>query len=452
MLAGSFGWGICVIVISLIGLYLCFRHHVGLALALTVPLSFVAPVWLKIHVAGVPFTVQTAIAAIFLLIFTVRVPWEIRSPIVLLDLVVAAFVVLQCCSDSYHGQSALQSGLIGYGEWALPYVAGRFALRNQGHMDAVAWCIAGVVLVLGIGGAIECVTRVNPWELVFGDRPVDGAARLMTRKAFGMELKRSFGPTMHPIFFGLLVMVLAPWPIALWRWSRTSSQRGGAIAAIVGGITGVFSSLSRGPALALLGFFGFYTMIWWKVTRWILCVLAIAGAGWLFYDWNGILVAFEELGGEKSYKTNIVLDGEKLELSSVRHRAVLWQLYWPAMREAGVLGYGTVALSDLPPKVPYLPKKESHREALRFVDNGFLMLGLRFGWTGMGLYGLLLIVATVTGFRMFSDRSIGVITSGLASMTIAIGFATLTVWFVYDMAFESLWSFGVLAGLASQRR
>ncbi len=448
MLDGTAGWIICTGVIGLIASVVFVRKGATLALGIAVALSFAVPVWLEIPIAGMPFSVQTSIAAIFLLAFAIRSPWEIRTPIVLLDVAIAALVVLQTCSDTYHQGFPVANGLLAYGEWALPYVAGRFALRNSNNLEPLALVLSGIVIALSLGSVIESVFKINPWEIAFGERPLDGFSRTAGRFGF----KRAYGPTLHPIFFGLLILILLPWTLALQNWAQNAIQRGVGIAGMIAGSIGILGSVSRAPFLGLVGFYAIFGLMWWKASRWILTVLCIGGCGWAAFNFSEMVTAFEHFGGEERRQTDLALDGHKVELSSVAHRVVMWQVFWPALSEAGALGYGTDATSVLPPKVPYLPKDEKTRERLKYVDNAYLMFGLRFGWTGMVLFSLLLLTAAVTAFRMAMDRSAGVISGGLAAMTVALALNMITVWFSYDMGFEALWSFGVLAGLASQQK
>ncbi|WP_437191068.1 O-antigen ligase family protein [Planctomicrobium sp. SH527] len=447
MFESSMGWMFCVGVISVIGAILHVTRGASFALGTTVALSFAVPVWLEIPIFGIPFSAQTSIAAVFLLAFAIRCPWEIRSSIVWLDFAVAALVVLHAVSDTYHSGNPVQHGLLAYGEWALPYVAGRYAVRDPRNVESLALVVTCVLLVMSLGSIIESVAGINLWEVAFGDRPHDGTARDAQR--YG--LKRAFGTTLHPIFWGLLLMTLAPWPIALAKWARTPSEKMLGMGTSVIGFLGVLGSVSRAPALGMGVLYAVTGMMWSTLSKWLLIVVATVAVGWIVLDFNTVLSLFERMGGEKRHVTNMRLDGETVEWSSAAHRVVLWQVYWPSLKEAGVIGYGTAATSMMPPEVPHLPKDEEVRKRLRFVDNAFLMFGLRFGWTGMALYTLLLGLAIWTGFRLSRDRSIGVIAGALAAMTIALTLNMMTVWFSYDMGYAALWSWGILAGFSSQQ-
>lgn len=442
------GWIICMTAITILGIVCLRGRRPELALGVMVAASFAVPVWLEIPIGGVLFNVQTFTAMLGMILLLLTAPSRIWSPLVLLDFIIASLVVLGTASDIYHGTPSVKSGLLTYGEWALPYIAGRYTARDSQTMEPLGFVICIILLVLGIGGLFESVMKINLWEIAFGLRPLDGTPHRMIR----LGLRRAYGPTMHPIFLGLLILVLVPWAIAFLRWARNSLQQGLATSSMVAGSLGVLGTVSRAPALGLAGFYLVISLMWWKASRWGLVVLAILGIGWLIFDFNGVLMKFETLIGEKRQHTKHVLDGQELELSSAAQRMIMWQVYWPALKESGILGYGSRATSVLPADVPYLPQYEKTRYKLRYIDSAYLMFGLRYGWTGMVLFSVLLLAATWTGFRMAWDRSIGVLVGGLAVMTIALALNMLTVWFSYDMGFETLWSFGILAGLASQRR
>jgi len=448
MVASSMGWFICVIAILIAG-GVCFRRRGAIsALGIAVALTFAVPVWLEIPVAGIPMGVRTFVAITALIAFAIRSPWEIRSPLTVLDFVLTGIVVVHVISDSIHGWNAALAGLRAYGEWAVPYVAGRYAMRSAREMEPLTICVCGVVIVLGLGGLLEMATSVNPWEVLFGNRPIEEFGRNASR--FG--LKRAFGTTLHPIYFGVLILILTPWPVALSLWTKGKREFPLAISGLAASLLGICSSLSRGPAIGGVLFLCLLSAVWSRWCRWGVIAACATLAIWIGTDFRGFVSQLEKLGGEKSHVTNLKLDGEKVELSSLRYRMVLFQVYWPAMWHAGWLGYGTNAVLELPPKVPYLPADPQTRERLKFVDNSFVYQVLRFGWAGALLLATAFAAAAATGIHLAWDRSAGVLASSLAAMVIATAAALTTVWLTYDLGFELFWSFGVIAGLSSQQR
>ena len=61
-----------------------------------------------------------------------------------------------------------------WGEWMLPYVVGRFGIENSCDLISLApWAVA-VLVALSLRGLVDALSGVNPFEVVFGDRPIDG--------------------------------------------------------------------------------------------------------------------------------------------------------------------------------------------------------------------------------------------------------------------------------------
>jgi len=448
MMASTAGWLVCVGTILIVGAVILIRRGAVSALGIAVVLSFVVPVWLEMPIVGISMGVRTFVSIAALLAFAAWSPRRIWSPLTILDVIIAGLVVVHVASDVFHGGSVGSTALRAYGEWALPYVAGRYAMQSTRDMEPLAICVSGVLVVLAMGGLIEMASGTNLWEVIFGVRPIDGFGRHAAR--FG--LKRAFGTTLHPIYFGLLILILTPWPLVWMLWSKHIRDRSLAISGLVISFLGVCSSLSRGPVLGAAILLCLLASIWSRWCRWMLAVACAALLIWVTVDLRGLTSRLEWLGGEQSHLTNLKLDGETVELSSFRHRLLLIQVYWPAMSHAGWLGYGTEAVTELPPKVPFLPADPQTRERLKFIDNSFVYHILRFGWAGALLFTGAFLAAAITGIRLAWDRSVGVLASSLAAMVMAAAAALTTVWFSYDMGFELLWSFGVIAGIASQQK
>ncbi len=439
----TFAW-ICIGLILLVGAAVLVRRGAAVALGVTVVLAFAFPTWLQVPIFGAQMPIRTVVALAGLLAFTLRDPRQLISPLTLLDVLIASMVGVHFASDVFHGWDAVSAGFMSYGEWAVPYVAGRYALRSAGFLESLAMCVCGVLVILGIGGILETLSGINPWEAIFGERPVDGFNREASRFGF----KRAFGPTMHPIYFGLLILVLTPWSIALLPWARTRLQQTFAVASTVASL-GMFATLSRGPAIAWATMVIGLGAIWVRWYRWVLGAVTAAIVIWISLNFSSFVTMLDQMAGEKSRVTKISLDGERVELSSFRHRIVLLQVFWPAMKDAGLLGYGSNAMKSLPPDVPHLPADETARKSLKYVDNAFVFYVLRFGWLGATIFTLLIAGATYTAIRLSWDRSIGILTGATASMLVSMALALVTVWFSYDFGFELLWMYGILAGLAS---
>jgi hypothetical protein len=441
------GWILGVLLLTALGIAALIRFGAATALGLVVASSFFAPVWLTGPFPDFPVRLTTSAAVIGLLLFTLRTPYQLLTRPILLDVFIVAMIVLQTISDTFHGQTLGISLLQGYGEWALPYFAGRYAMRDLKAVDQISRWLSVMLILLAAGGLVEMLTGINVWEVVVGARPLEGFPRDASR--FG--LKRAYGPTLHPIFFGLLIISLAPWPLALLNWARNRFDRGLAVCSLTA-LSGVIAPVSRSPIVGLATMLAVSTAIRVRWARWIVGGLGLALGIFLLVDFNTVLFTFEAAVNEHRNPSNFHLDGERVVMSSASHRLVLLQVYWPALRESGFLGYGSQATAGFPPRVPYLPKEERARKVLKLVDNAYVLMGLRFGWSGMLLFLALLLTAAGTASRLAWDRSVGILAGCLAGMIFSMAAVLTTVWFSYDMGFEVLWSIGIIAGLAAWQR
>jgi len=448
MLGPTEGWYTCMTLLALIGTAVYFWRGIIHALGVVTALSFLAPVWCEISFLGLPFNVQTSAAILGLFFMAATAPWKIYTRIVWLDGVVAAMVVLQVAVDVSHGTQLIPTCFAAYGEWGLPYVAGRYALRDAEAAQLLAICICCVLIAMAILGFFDAITHINPWEVLFGERPEESFWRKYQR--FG--LRRSYGPTLHPIFFGLLVLALSPWPLALLRWAKTPGEKLLAVAGTAS-LSGVLACVSRTPLVGMLIFISLAGTIWWRWSRWLMVACTVGVLLLAFTDTEEIVRIFEKVGGETGYQQPThILNGEEIEVSSASGRLLILKVFWPALKQAGWMGYGSAAVIDFPPRVPGLPKDDASRKRLGLVDNAFVLYGLRFGWLGALTFTTLFAVAAVTAFTNSWDRSMGTLSGVLGSMVIAMAISLLTVWFSYDMGFEVLWSMGTIGGLAAISR
>jgi hypothetical protein len=240
MLSNAQGMATGIIAIGLIWLYLLIRHGPVAALGACMVLSFAFPVWLKIDIGGMPVNIRTAVAIFNMAGFLLyprrfHLEGKILVPLTLLDCGIAMMYLTHLASDTFSTGFTPFLLCRSYGEWVLPYVAGRYAVRNRNDLTWIAIWIGGLLLLLGAMACIESLTKVNPFEFVFGNRPTELAGRNASR--FG--LKRAFGPATHPIFFGMMIAVLMPWLACLWHPFESRQTRVIGVLAGVAAFTGI---------------------------------------------------------------------------------------------------------------------------------------------------------------------------------------------------------------------
>ncbi len=439
MLDAQTGWLVGIVTSLVIGAVFAWWKGAEVGLGVAVIVSLLFPDWIRQDVLGITFNIRTSVAILAMGSYAVRFPWRIRSPLTPLDFAVAGRVIVRAWSDYYHGEGLI-AGLKAYGEWALPYVCGRYALKGNRDPEILGWFVCGVVVLLSIGGIVEVLSSVNPWELVFGNR--DGQAyRMATRFGF----KRAFVNTEHPIFFGMQLIVLLPWQSYLWCANRSVVLKALVSATIVAGFFGCISSVSRTPVLAFVSVLLLSVSVKYTWARWVACaggnVLLIA----LMQNPVELVKQAAEVTGDKVRE--ISLEGDEIPMSSVLVRVWMLKAYWPALRDAGLLGYGSFATRTFPVDVPNLPKDKKARYTFRWVDNAYILMTLRFGLAGLVALSVFFLIAIWQGLRLREDRYWDVMAISISSMYLTTSLLLLTVWLSYDFGYELLWMSGVLSGI-----
>ncbi len=446
MLDPQSGWLLGVVVSLTLGAIANWMISAELGLATAVAVSLLFPDWLHPQWMGLTFTVKTTVCGFAIAAYTLPNPWRIKSSLTILDAAIALFFVIQTASNMKNGGTAL-SALHAYGEWVLPYVCGRFAMRDLTTFDYLPKIIAIILIVWGIGGVIEMTTATNPWELLFGNR-TGQAARAASRYGF----KRAFVNTEHPIFFGLQILVLLPICLSLLERHYSRISRSIGIAGVIGGLAAIISCVSRSPVLGLLLMSMMMPAVRIVWMRWVVGVV-FAGCVLIFFnDPLSITTDFAEMTGEKIQENAVVINDETLPSSSALVRIWLVKAYWHAIELAGPLGNGTKATKTFPVNVPGMPAKAKTVQNLRWVDNAYLLIGLRFGWLGIGALVVFFASQFAESFRMSGHRVFGLYARWHFGMAASMMMILLTVWMSNDFGFEMLWTSGLLAGMSVYSR
>ncbi|SFH84944.1 O-antigen ligase family protein [Planctomicrobium piriforme] len=433
-------------------------HGVGTA----VILSWLMPVWIKIDIAGLPYDVKIIVALAVLIVFTLRDPRQLLVAPAWSDLAIIGLFTAHVLSDcTATGQIDWRHFFRAYGEWGLPYAAGRYAIRRAEDLREVAPIGLVVTLIICGGMLFESFTSINPWEVVFGERPVDGSPRHLMR--FGFQ--RAFGPTMQTIFCGMLAVLLTPW---LWSMAAPRQERFDAkrLAWLVPGLLASISTFSRGVQLS-----------WVVATTASLSLrnlwvrrIAIAGAAAVLliglFASNQIIKVVDRWGDQdqqqrldewkarqnKQPSDQPPPDQRTFGRSSALNRLALVPAYAKSVQAGGLTGFGTAAVTDFPPRVPHLPEQALKRggQSAGFIDNFYLLLTLRFGPLGLAMFLILAtlslvqlaIVVRETQFEL-AEGAFGAVVGTLVGL--------LTVWMPYDFGFVLLWWFGTSATLFTAR-
>ena len=419
------------------------RSIVGVGVAL----SFSAATWFQLTPLATPLNVQSAIAAGLMVAFCVHSFKSIWSPLTLLDCLMAALVVWNVVADSVASGFDATLPFRAYGEWALPYVTGRFAVMHRDALAQLAPWFAGVGALVGLAAVAESLSGLNLWETFFVE--VDDLVQTHRAKRFDLAY-RALGPTRHPIFLAIVLMTVIPWAIG-WRESgENRSQKVLASLAIIAIVLGMIATLSRGPVLAALLGVAFATAVYSRIARYALITLSVVGAVVAYSKADAIMQWLDQTEGRKAV---VVVDNEERVYSGSRNRLFVLEIYGPLIPRGGVFGYGTEKVSSFPPNIPGLPTEASSRERLGIVDNSFILVGLRLGLVGMGILFALFLAAIVGCLSLNRIASTYFFPVGsqfiiaMAATLFALGTEITTVFFSYDFAFWILLLFGIVSGM-----
>ena len=447
-------WLACFLTLIMILLWQVWSAGPRQALGVVFVLSFLFPSWLILHVAGLPIHLQAAAGLAGLAAFCIHPSATISWRLTPVDMLGLAFFGLHILSDWNADGVSLTVPLRAYGEWAVPLLAGRFALQNIDDVRKLLPYVVIVGVILASIAAMESVTGTNPAELIFGNRPMEQIPRDMSR----LGLQRAFGTTTHPIYFGALQTLIFPWTLYAasrtqrgagpdwWRWAPWFS------------VAGVFFTISRGPILAL-GVILYVTAVITKPAYrkilWLLVFVAIVAG---VIGWRSILDAFNRWGGElrpkKQPAPTIVIDEQKYIYSGTLTRLYLFDVYSLAIRRAGWLGFGTARTTGFPVRVPVGHQHTETVKRLPWIDNAYILLILRFGYLGCAVFTMLGIASVVAYVGMINRPfARGIIFCAAAGGgLVASGLLLTTVWMPHDFGFWLLWMIGTSSGLSAHEQ
>lgn len=443
-----------ILVLGLVAFYVAaaLRWGAGRALGIVVPITWLLPAWLMLPVAegapnsivgsGLDIKVTVGAACLILYCFIPGRTFPVRW--IPSDFAVAGLILAHLIFDTMHDGFALMTPLRAYAEWYLPYVAGRLAIQSAGDVRYIWRVLVAIGVGLAIVAIAESLWRVNIFESIFGERPVEGFPRDASR----WKVRRAFGPTMHPIYFGVVQLLLLGWAayaalLALKR--RTSAFWVFAVLPIVGGIV---ATASRGPILGVVvASVAFFFFLYPKARLPIGgFAIVVACLGIAFRE--PIINQLEQWSGE--LQTHIEIEGESRLTSGTRTRVNMLEVNKIAIKRSGLTGFGSDAVAGFPINVPLGPMEVNALKSVRAIDNTYVLLMLRFGYVGAGLFFLAGVFSVGQYFwisQVYRGETIGWLTAGLGSVTFAALLVQATVWMPHEIGFPLLWTFGISGGI-----
>lgn len=434
-------------VLPLVGL-LIWRWKVagpGIAIGETVLWSLLVPSWLILPIAGIPFDVTSTIACVGLILYCFHPDAAFRTTLCATDGAVLAMFGVHVLSDTLHEGFHIGIPCRAYGEWIVPYLAGRVSVHNVEDIRRLRPTACAVAIALGTWAAIEATSGINPVNSLIGQRPEDDMPQYVVR----WGLKRAEGPTIHPIWFGMVQVLLLPWTLSAANSSFGGRAPRWQILAPICNVIGVCFSLSRGPwGMLAMTLYGAIACRIPKVRKVMLILAAIALVGAAFLS-EAVIRGLHVLTSKPvSEVANLVVDGERVVLNETTHRVVLFEIYKEAMRRAGLIGFGTDRTTGFPVRVPLGELDPSATSRVPSVDNAYILMQLRFGL--LGVISLILILGSaavlsiVRGCRR--NEQLALFHAAMGSMFAAIMIVLFAEYIPRDYGFLLFWSLGAVSG------
>ncbi|MFO0875785.1 MAG: O-antigen ligase family protein [Gemmataceae bacterium] len=400
------------------------------------PAMMLLPAWITTRSGALVIDLRTGAALAVLLGFLISGETRYFHRFVLGDLLMLGLVATMIISQYQVGPFTPLTGPEMVRRWMLPYLMGRLFLADARDVDRVVPIIARLLLILSLLAIFESVSKVNPVNRILGKT----YGLLEQGEGYRMGLKRAQGTLDHPIFFGMMLVMIFPWAVEAWRrgrrglgpkwWRWLPLFTGGAL----------FCTVSRGPQIA--GIFTFLATIFFRRPAWRLPLLGgVLLLGGLAYVNKALLLEISaHMSGEAHMEQRIItIDDEEVEYSGTNHRVLLFKVYREAIARTGWFGYG-YSLRN----VPIDPE-----QADRFgsIDNHYLLFLLQHGWSAILAFLSLGICSVIylmrAGWR--PDLPQAGIAGSLSGAMAAVLVLLMSVWFSPD--FGGVWLFN--AGLAS---
>lgn len=452
---GHYESWICWLMLGgIFGLAKNFRGCPSTAIGAGMAVAAISATWVSVDIKGSMIDCRVALAVLLLVLFCVHPLGRFRFTWNWLDTSILSFAFWGCVSDWRHSEGIAGVPTRLYGEVLLPYFAGRFlSMRSDSIRHSSTWfCFAG--LIIAAGSVFESFTSINLWEWLFA--PTDDLVKRIPTSRYDL-LYRAAGPTRHPIFLAVLMILFFPWAASLAFRTAEGGRRTLGFVSIFVFVLGVLSTVSRGPLIGLfLSLVCSVGIVWPRLAKWLLASVACTTLGLALLGPQFATVL--ELTDPDDVRTRVIeVANENVIYSGTRNRLLVWEIYAPLLIRGGPMGFGTQAVSTFPPNIPGLPASTKARETLGIVDNSYLLTGLRFGWIGLSLFLVLIFGSIVMAIRL--RRSAGMILypdgpaflTALSSCLIGVSFVMLTVFSSFDFMFWVYFHCGVVAGLASLR-
>ncbi len=449
-------WAICVASLVILFVVIARRYSPQLALGIVNAIAFAFPAWIMLRlfnapadtVVGTGVDVKVAVGTATLLLYCFMPGRNFPFRLVACDYAMLVLAITHIVSDSYNYGFRWTDVFRAYAEWYVPYVAGRVASQKFEDAQIIVRTLAVIAVVLSAVAVCEAFTRINLMELWAGLRPVEGAYRAMER----WGLKRSYGPYMHALYFGVIQCLLFGSTLYVAILALRKEAHAIWIFCPLASLAGIYCTGSRGPLLGAVILAAVVASILFPRVRIPAAIVGVCLAFAAVAKRDAVLSTLERWSGEASgrLRQTVEVGGQKQRYSGTRGRLLVYRVYGKAIAQAGLLGYGTDRVTGFPIRIPLSGEAAELIRSMETVENTYVLVALRFGW--IGLFALVSAIAISLfqwqrlrlGEREESRR---LLTVCLGSATFATAVVLLSVWMPHEIGFPLVWTLGSSSGL-----
>ena len=361
---------------------------------------------------------------------------------VLADLMELLLVSAHIISEYKVGRFSPMSGPELLRIWFMPYLVGRLFLRSADDIPKVTEKFAKICLIACIYAMVEAVIKFNPINKLLGKT----YGLLEQGEGYRMGLKRSQGAQEHPIFMGLVLVLILPWAFEASRMAREKlgPRWWKCLPWLVAGA--LFGTVSRGPQGSAL-FTTFIAIFMRNPGRRVqLAVLAVV-LGFVAYGGKEVIMdASAKISKESEEEVRIiVINGEEEEYTGTKHRVLLFKAYADYLENTGLWGYGNAMQAV----------QLEEALAMRFgsIDSAYVMLFLQRGYAGVVPFVGLSLVTLFNLLRVAwpAKSPQAPLAGALFGAMFMLVLALFTSWFSPDFGSAFLFTAGISARLPSLR-
>ncbi len=411
---------------------------IGWAIALVL-----APAWMIKWVGPLSLDprMSAAMVGIFL-IATSGVPLKFR--INLMDLFFVGFFFTVIASQQSNNDLTAGTICVFVRRWVFPYAIGRILLSTRGDLEKLTPILAKFLLICSCMAIVEAITQRNWMNFALGKSfyILD-----QTSEGFRWGIKRAHGCTEHPIYFGLMLVMLFPFAIEAGRSAFRKAMPRWLLLSPLLTFAAIVVTVSRGAQIASVICLAIQFFFRSPKLRVLLIILAIGlGLGKDVVQDKAMEVLSKAAGEKEDDETWVLINGKEYLYTGTRHRMLLFTAYEQGIENTGMLGYGT-ALKDV-------PVYEDARLRFNSIDCHYLVLLLQHGWCGIfvfcGMLGVSIVYSGLAAWR--KTEWCAPVCGAMCGAMIAVGVLMFSVFFHPHYGSVFMFACGFLANVHQLRK